>query len=202
MTVRAATHFGVLLRGGFLCAAVLSCGAAEVPVRQGHRAAPAEQTANAAARRSAEELGVEVRYVVELGEMRSASGVGGKEIPVMLRDSARTHAHALREAAVIEADGPLARAAAERHLPVIMLDGVVTLSELPASGTLKVRASVEFAVRRDQVLRAILSGAAIALGSSPTISEHGKRVLEQGAIDGAVQVALGGADQGLMVAAR
>ena len=202
MTVRAATHFEVLVCGCFFCAAVLSCGAADAPVREAHRAAPDERNANAVAKRSADELGAEVRYVVSLGEMRNGSGVGGNEISLMLRDSARTHAHAFREAAVVEADGPLARAAAERHLPVITLDGIVTLSEAPAAGALKVRAAVEFAVRRDQVLRAILSGAATALGSSPTISEHGRRVLEQGAIDGAVQVALGSAEQGLMVAAR
>jgi hypothetical protein len=203
MTVRAVVRLGMPVLRGFLCASVLSCGAVDAAPAREARVAPHDASSgHAAAKPPADELGAQVRYVVQLGEMRSGSGVGGDGIPRVLRDCARAHANALQGASVIDAGGPLAQEAAERHLPVITLNGVVTLGELPVSAGLEVRANVEFAVRRDQVLKVLLTGAATARGSSPTISDRGRRVLEEGAIDGAVQVALGGADQGLMVAAR
>ena len=69
------------------------------------------------------------------------------------------------------------------------------------AGSVQVQARVEFAVRREQTLRGTLSGAATTFGSSPTLSDQGRRSLQDDAVDGAVQSALRGADQGLMVAA-
>ncbi len=182
-------------------AAASSCAPDGVaPVRSADVPSP-DLTAERARKSAAEDLGPEVQYVVLLGDMRSAAA-GGEGVRVILRDRARARAATLAQAAVVDADGPLARKAAERRLPVIVLDGVVTLTESRDAAGLRVRASVEFAVRRDQSLKAILSGAATAVGTSPTISERGRRVLEEGAIDGAVQVALASAKDGLMVAAR
>jgi hypothetical protein len=200
-----------------MAALTLSCAAADTPPAEvaraiGHRSAltggvaadDSSRTANApkAKMAPAEELGSEVRYVVELGEMHNRSAFGGDESGRVLHDAALSHAHALKEAAVVVAGGPLAQRAAERHLPIFTLDGVVMLTETPGAEGLRVRASVEFSVRRDQVLKAVLSGAATAVGSSPSISERGRRQLEGGAIDGAVEVAMRSADQGLMLAVR
>jgi hypothetical protein len=75
------------------------------------------------------------------------------------------------------------------------------LSESRVDGSVQVQARVEFAVRREQTLKGTLSGAATTFGSSPTLSDQGRRQLQDDAVDGAVQSALRGADQGLMIAA-
>ncbi|MGO9836433.1 MAG: HEAT repeat domain-containing protein [Polyangiaceae bacterium] len=166
-------------------------------LRQG--AAPAQ----AAPDPSPRVLPQSVRYVVRLGTMRNVSGVRGDDLRRVLRDSARSRARSLREAVVVESDASLLRQAAERHLPIVTLDANLTqLVESRIGGSLQVQARVEFTVRRDQTLRGTLSGGATTFGSGPTISDQSRHQLEEDAVDGAVQSALRGADQGLMVAAR
>lgn len=149
------------------------------------------------------DLAPTVRYVVQLGDMRNGSGLGREDIGRVLHDAARARAGGLRDAALIESNPRLAKQAADRHLPVITLDGLVTqMTESPSAGGLQVRASVEFSLRRDQVLRATVSGAATAAASSPSISDTGRRQLQDEAIDGAVQSALLAADRGFTVATR
>jgi hypothetical protein len=150
-----------------------------------------------------QQLPASVRYVVKLGTMRNVAGVRGEDLRRVLRDATRVRARELKDAAVLEADSPLLTQAARRHLPVVTLDGSVTqLVESRAGTSLQVQAHVEFTVRRDQTLRGTLSGGATTSGSGPTISDDGRHRLEDEAVDGAVQSALRGADQGLMVAAR
>jgi hypothetical protein len=152
---------------------------------------------------SPRQLPSSVRYVVRLGGMRNAAGIRGEELRRVLHDATRLRARGLRDAAVAEGDSPLLAQAATRHLPVVTLDGNVTqLVESRVAGSLQVQAHVEFTVRRDQTLRGTLSGGATTFGTGPTISDEGRRHLEDEAIDGAVQSALRGADQGLMIAAR
>ncbi len=152
---------------------------------------------------SSKQLSGSVRYVIKLGTMRNVAGVRGDELRGVLRDATRSRAKSLRDAAVLEPDSPLLAQAAQRHLPVVTLDGNVTqLVESRVAGSLQVQAHVEFTVRRDQTLRGTLSGGATTFGTGPTISDEGRRHLEDEAVDGAVQSALRGADQGLMVAAR
>lgn len=145
-----------------------------------------------------------VRYVVRLGTMRNATGVRGDDLRRVLQNAARTRARALRGAAVVAGSDPhlLAQASA-RHLPIITLDGsVMQLTEARVAGSVQVQARVEFAIRREQTLRGTVSGAATTFGSGPSLSEQGRRQLQDDAVDGAVQSALRGAEQGLMVAAR
>lgn len=146
-------------------------------------------------------LGPSVRYLVRLGAMRNPSGVRGEELRRVLRDAAVSRAHGLKGAAVVDNDPTLLAQAAERHLPVITLDGSVTqLLESRVAGTVQVQARVEFAVRREQTLKGTLSGAATTFGSTPSLSDQSRRQLQNDAVDGAVQSALRGADQGLIVA--
>ena len=79
--------------------------------------------------------------------------------------------------------------------PEMTLDGLLShLTETLADGNVQVRAMVEFAMRREQELRGVLSGAATSFGSGQTISDQGRRRLQDDAVDGAVQSALRGAD--------
>jgi len=78
---------------------------------------------------------------------------------------------------------------------------VMQVTESRVEGSVQVQARVEFAVRREQTLKGTLSGAATTFGSGQVISDQGRRQLQDDAVDGAVQSALRGADQGLMIAA-
>ncbi|MGD0530094.1 MAG: hypothetical protein ABSE49_33470, partial [Polyangiaceae bacterium] len=116
--------------------------------------------------------------------------------------AARSRARALQGTAIVDADAALLAQATERHLPILTLDGsVMQMTEARVEGNTQVQARVEFAVRREQTLKGTLSGAATTFGSGQVISDQGRRQLQDDAVDGAVQSALRGADQGLMVAA-
>ena len=148
-------------------------------------------------------LGTDVRCVVVLGTMRNPSGTRGDELRQVLLEAARARVQALHGVLLSEADGPVLHQAAAKHIPVVVLDGSVSaVSESSADGNVQVRARVEFTVRRDQALKGTVSGAAITFGSGPKLSEPGRRRLQDDAVCGAVQSALRGADQGLIVAAR
>jgi hypothetical protein len=166
-------------------------------IDQLRRSGPADPAAGAT-----DTLGPNVRYVVRLGAMRNPSGVRGEDLRRVLQSAARSRARAIHGMAVVDSDPALMAQAIERHLPVLTLDGSVTqMSESRMEGSLQVQARVEFAVRREQTLKGTLSGAATTFGSALTLSEQGRRQLQDDAVDGAVQSALRGAEQGLMNAA-
>jgi hypothetical protein len=145
----------------------------------------------------------DVRYVIALGAMRNGTGVRGDELIQVLSDAARTRTNAWRGATVMESDASARKHGAVRHVPVITLDGnVAQMVESRIAGNVQVHARVEFTVRRDQTLKGTVSGAATTFGYGATISEQARRQLQNDAIDGAVQSALRGAEQGIIVAAR
>jgi len=143
----------------------------------------------------------DARCVLALGAMRNGSGIRGDDLRRVLSDAAQTHARSLQGMTVVRDELPLTLQAAARHLPVITLDGNVTqLIEARFGGTLQVHAEVEFTVRRDQTLRGTVSGSATIIGPGAAISEEVRRRLQDEAVDGAVQSALRGAGEGLIVA--
>jgi hypothetical protein len=147
-----------------------------------------------------------VRYVVELGTMRNHSGIGGArgdELEQVLGDAARARAQTMRGTTFLDGNEALRQQASARHLPVLTLDGnVLQISETRIAGGTQVQARVEFAVRRGQTLRGTVSGTATTFGSGQELTEQGRRKLEKDAVEGAVQSALRGAEEGLLVAAR
>jgi HEAT repeats len=146
-------------------------------------------------------LGPNVKYVVRLGSMRNPSGVRGDDLKRVLQNAARARARVIHAGAV-DTDGLLAAQAARRHLPILTLDGsVMQVTEARVEGSVQVQARVEFAVKREQTLKGTLSGAATTFGSGPAISDQSRRQLQDDAVDGAVQSAMRGADQGLLIAA-
>lgn len=170
-------------------------------IEQLHRGVAADQGGAPPADAPHRVLGPNVRYVVRLGMMRNPTGIRGEEMRTVLHDAARSRARFLKGAAVVDADPSLIAQAAERKLPVITLDGsLMQLAESRVAGSIQVQARVEFAVTREKMLKGTLSGAATTFGSSPTLSDLGRRRLQDDAVDGAVESALRGADQGLIVA--
>jgi hypothetical protein len=148
-------------------------------------------------------LGSDVRFVVTLGTMRNRTTTGGDELRLVLSKASHLYAAALHGTVVVEHDGPLLRQAAARRVPVITLDGNVTrITESRVAGGSQVQARVEFTVRRDQNLKGTLSGAATTFGPGSGLTDDARRQLEEDAVSAAVQSALRGAEQGLLVAAR
>jgi HEAT repeat protein len=150
----------------------------------------------------ARQIGPNVRIVVKLGAMRNGTSVRGDELRRVLHDAARSRARTIRDVAIVDGETPVLQQARARRLPIITLDGSVTqLTETSGAGSLQVRASVEFAMKREQTLKGMLSGAATTFGAAQAISDERRRQLQNDAVDGAVQSALRGADQGLSSAA-
>ncbi len=148
-------------------------------------------------------LAPDVQYVIALGAMRNNTGVRGDELSHVLSDAARARTHSFHGACVSGGDASLLRQAAVRHVPVITLDGnLAQIVESRVAGSVQVHARVEFTVRRDQTLKGTVSGAATTFGSGAAISAEARRKLQNDAVEGAVQSALRGAEEGLIVAAR
>jgi hypothetical protein len=147
-----------------------------------------------------------VRYLVELGSMNNHSTVGGDrgdDLARALGEAARARAGTMRGTTVFDGDASLRQQAAQRHVPVITLDGNVTqVTESRIGGGTQVQVRVEFAVRRGQTLKGTVSGAATTFGPGADLTDEGRRQLEQDAVQAAVQSALRGAEEGLLVAAR
>ena len=151
-------------------------------------------------------LALGVRYIVELGMMHNRSSVKGErgeQLERTLGEAARARAHAMRGTAVVDGDDALRQQAAERHIPILTLDGNLTqITEAHIGGGTQVQVRVEFAVRHGQTLKGTVAGAATSFGSGSDVSDEVHRKLEEDAVAAAVQSALRGAEEGLLVAAR
>ncbi len=174
-----------------------------VAIAQLHAAtASGPATADPSARR----LTPGVRYVIELGAMHNRTAVGGQrgdDLARVLAEAARSRACAMRGMVVIDSDDSLRQQAVARHVPVLTLDGSLTqITESRVGARTQVQVRVEFAVRRGQTLKGTVSGAATTFGSGAEISDEGRGKLEEDAVAAAVQSALRGAEEGLLVAAR
>ncbi len=147
------------------------------------------------------------RFVVQLGDMKNRTGIRGDQPSGILRVATRTHASALPGTIVTDGTDPqLLQEAANRHVPVVALDGSLQkLTQAQHDTELRIVAQVEFSMRRmpEQSLKGVLSGAATSIGSTsalanPTIVAQ----LENQAIDGAVESALRGAVEGFTLAMK
>jgi len=147
------------------------------------------------------------RYVVQLGDMKNRTGIRGDQPSGVLRNAARTHAASLPGAIVADGSSPLVLAeAASRHVPVLAIDGSLQrLTQGQRDADLLVVAQVEFSVRRvpEQSLKGTLTGSATSIGSTSALTNPAAiAMLENQAIDGAVESAMRGAAQGFEKAAK
>ncbi|CAN5182078.1 hypothetical protein BH09MYX1_BH09MYX1_37260 [soil metagenome] len=148
-----------------------------------------------------------VQVVIQLGTMRNTSGVRGEQLADVLRNATTNRARSMPNAVVAgPQDAALLQRARDKQIPVMALDGtILRLSQTQSPTSMTVQAQVEFNMRKvpDQTLKGTLTGAATSVGTSqgPT-SPLGVLRLQDQAVDGAVESALRGADQGIVVAAR
>jgi hypothetical protein len=144
------------------------------------------------------------RYAVAIGQMRNKTGIRGDDLSAVLREAARTHAHELAGALVVDADDPAA-SRAQGKMPVLLLEGQITrLAQAQTNGAMRIEARVEFSVRRvpQQILKGTLSGGATAVESMRTLNQQRVVELENQTIGSAAESALQGADTGLALAAK
>jgi hypothetical protein len=165
------------------------------------------QTAIAKLEKGSEGTWQNAKFVVQLGDMKNRTGVRGDQPSGVLRTATRAHAAALPGTIVTDGSDPqLLQEAANRHVPVMALDGSLQkLTQGQHDTELRIVAQVEFSMRRmpEQSLKGTLSGAATSIGSTsalanPTLVAQ----LENQAIDGAVESALRGAAQGFAQAMK
>jgi hypothetical protein len=144
-------------------------------------------------------------FVVQLGDMKNRTGVRGDQPSSVLRTAARAHAAALPGAVMADTPEMLVEAA-NRHVPVLALDGAVErLSQGQKDSDLLVVAQVEFSLRRvpEQSLKGTLTGSATSIGSMSALSNPAfVAQLQNQAIDGAVESAMRGAAPGFEKAAK
>lgn len=148
-----------------------------------------------------------VQLVVEIGSMKNATSVRGDALSQVLRSSAVTRARTMTNVVVAEpTDTAVLAKAAEKHVPVIALDGtVLSITQTTSGNAVSLQAQVEFSMRRipDQTLKGVLSGSATSAGQgSAPLQPRSIAQLQDQAIDGAVASALRGADHGMLLAAK
>jgi len=147
------------------------------------------------------------KFVVQIGNMTNVTQVHNAELPGVMRAAARTHATHVKGAVVVE--GPsdtLMQRAAEKHLPVLVLDGQLSkLNRADATGNVTFSAQVEFVVRKSpsQVLAGTFKGGAAGSDSTKALeSQRRVQQLQGEVVSGAVESALRGAEHSLAEASR
>ncbi len=93
-------------------------------------------------------------------------------------------------------------------MPLLIIDGRLSklAQQADANGNVGVTAQVEFTVRKvpENTLRGSLSGAATSVGTAKSLAAGPRRIhaLQDQAVEGAVDSAMKGADEGLLRASR
>lgn len=141
------------------------------------------------------------RYALAIGSMKNLSGVRGPELGNLMRASAQKRAAELPGALVVE------DAAKGKGMPVLVLDGSLTklAQQAHPNGSVAFTARVEFTVRKipENTLKGALSGAATSLGTAKSVAaRQGLVALQDQAVEGAVESAMRGANEGLLQASR
>ena len=99
------------------------------------------------------------------GALFRSKGFGGVGVAEIMKAADLTHGGFYGHFA---SKDDLIAQASERRLPIITLDGsLMQLAESRVAGNVQVQARVEFAVRREQILKGTLSGAATPAGVRP-----------------------------------
>lgn len=147
--------------------------------------------------------GGKTRYALQLGAMKNLSGVRGPELGNIMRESAQRRAAELQGALLV--DDP--SASKNKGVPVLLLDGSLTklAQQSQANGGVSFTARVEFTVRKipENTLKGALSGAATSLGTAKSLTARNHVIaLQDQAVEGAVESAMRGANEGLIQAAR
>jgi hypothetical protein len=144
-------------------------------------------------------------YVVQLGTMKNSTAVRGDALAQVLRKATREKASSLPKTVATE-DPAVIKAATDRKVPVLALDGVVLKITQGTNGSaITCQAQVEFSLRRvsDQALKGLLTGSATSMDSVRSSGNPARIAeLQDQAVEGAVESALRGADVSMALALK
>jgi hypothetical protein len=134
------------------------------------------------------------KYVVQLGQLRNASGVRAGDLDAVMRQAAKQKAGIIKGAVVLDGnDTALLQQANAKQIPVLQLDGNLTrlVQSRGSDGGVIVSASVDLTIRKvpQQILKGMVKGNASATGDSRT-SKSSMQELENRAVGGAVESAM------------
>jgi hypothetical protein len=138
-------------------------------------------------------------YVVQLGTMKNSTAVRGDALAQVLRKATREKASSIPKTVVADVgDAATVKAATDRKVPVLALDGtVLKLTQGMNGQAVTYQAQVEFSLRRvsDQTLKGLLTGSATSMDSVRSMGNQARMAeLQDQAVEAAVESALRGAD--------
>lgn len=144
-------------------------------------------------------------YVVQLGSMKNSTSIRGDALAQVLRKATKERASSIPKTVVADAgDAAMLKAASDRKVPVLALDGtVLKLTQGTSGQAMTCQAQVEFSLRRvsDQTLKGLLTGSATAMDSVRAAGNQARVAeLQDQAVEAAVESALRGADVSMALA--
>lgn len=146
-------------------------------------------------------------YLVQLGTMKNATTVRGDALALVLRKATKEKAATIPKTVVADAtDGATLKAALDKKVPVLALDGtVLKLTQGTSGQAITCQAQVEFSLRRvsDQTLKGLLTGSATSMDSVRAAGNQQRIAeLQDQAVEAAVESALQSADVTMKLALR
>ena len=143
------------------------------------------------------------KVLVKMGKMTNRTSVRGGDLASILGGATRERASHLAGVEVLGDDVDPRVAATERRLPVLVIDGAIAkLSHASSGSSLMMSAKVEYVIKRESSLKASVSGAAQAEGTTDSIKDEKRmNALQEAALAGAVESALR-APEALLAAAK
>lgn len=146
---------------------------------------------------------VKAKVLVKLGKMTNRTTVRGGDLASILGGATRERASRLAGVEVLGDDVDPRVAATERRLPVLVIDGAISkLSHAATGASLLMSAKVEYVIKREASLKASVTGAAQAEGTTDSMKDEKRmNALQEAALAGAVESALR-APEALLAAAK
>lgn len=134
------------------------------------------------------------KYVLQVGNMRNATGVRSGDLDAVMKQAARAKASSIQGAVVVDgSDSSVLKRASEKRIPVLLVDGNLTRLTQSAGpgGGMIVSAQVDLSIRKvpQQVLRGMVSGNASASEDSRNARAQ-LTELQNRAVGGAVESAM------------
>lgn len=146
------------------------------------------------------------KYVVQVGTMKNTSGVRPGDLDVFMQAAAKAKALGIKGAVVTDGtDKALLQRAAERKVPVLLLDGSLTklTQSVGRDGGVVINAQIDMLVRKvpQQTLKGTVSGNASA-SDDARATQKAITELQNRAVNGAVESAIDGVGSDISALAK
>ena len=135
------------------------------------------------------------QYVVQLGQMRNASGVRADDLDQIMRQTARSKAGSLKGAVIVDSsESSVVQKASAKKIPVLLLDGNLTKLTQTTSrdGAIIISAKVDMSIRKvpQQTLKGTVSGNASGSDGNGKSTPDAIAQLQNRVVGGAVESAI------------